>query len=114
MGRPPLGCRRRARLRGRSLADRKGQLHLLAGTHRNDGERLADAVRTKRAQQGVGAGHGLPGPASLSTKHTLALTNRGGARAEDLLALAREVRGGVRAAFGVELEVEPTLVGCAL
>ncbi len=63
---------------------------------------------------GFARGHGLPGPASLSTKHTLALTNRGGARAEDLLVLAREVRAGVRTAFGVELEVEPTLVGCAL
>ena len=63
---------------------------------------------------GFGRGHGLPGPASLSTKHTLALTNRGGASAEDLLALAREVRAGVREAFGVELEAEPTLVGCAL
>jgi UDP-N-acetylmuramate dehydrogenase len=86
-----------------------------------DAPRYATAdggVKTSAAwlveRAGFARGHGLPGPASLSTKHTLALTNRGGARAEDLLALAREVRGGVRAAFGVELEVEPTLVGCAL
>lgn len=63
---------------------------------------------------GFGRGHGLPGPASLSTKHALALTNRGGARAADLLALAREVRDGVRARFGVELVTEPVLVGCSL
>ncbi|TDE00918.1 UDP-N-acetylmuramate dehydrogenase [Jiangella asiatica] len=51
---------------------------------------------------------------SLSTKHTLALTNRGEASTAELLALAREVRDGVRAAFGVELAPEPTLVGCSL
>ena len=50
---------------------------------------------------GFGRGHGLPGPAALSTKHTLALTNRGSATAGDLLALAREVRDGVRDAYGI-------------
>jgi UDP-N-acetylmuramate dehydrogenase len=50
----------------------------------------------------------------LSTKHPLVLTNRGGARTADLLALARDVRDGVRSRFGVELVNEPTLVGCAL
>jgi UDP-N-acetylmuramate dehydrogenase len=51
---------------------------------------------------------------ALSTKHTLALTNRGDASTEDLLALAREVRDGVRVAFGVDLQPEPVLVGCSL
>lgn len=51
---------------------------------------------------------------SLSTKHTLALTNRGGATTEELLALAREVRDGVEAHFGVRLVNEPVTVGCAL
>ncbi|GAA1457456.1 UDP-N-acetylmuramate dehydrogenase [Williamsia maris] len=50
----------------------------------------------------------------LSTKHTLALTNRGGATTEELLTLARQVRDGVEAAFGVRLEPEPVLVGCRL
>jgi UDP-N-acetylmuramate dehydrogenase len=63
---------------------------------------------------GFSRGHGLPGPASLSTKHTLALTNRGSASAQDLLALAREVRDGVRKTFGITLENEPVLVGCSL
>jgi UDP-N-acetylmuramate dehydrogenase len=63
---------------------------------------------------GFAKGHGLPGPASLSTKHTLALTNRGSARASDLLALAREVRDGVRGRFGIGLLNEPVLVGCSL
>lgn len=51
---------------------------------------------------------------SLSTKHTLALTNRGAGTTVELLELAREVRDGVRSAFGIELAPEPVLVGCAL
>jgi UDP-N-acetylmuramate dehydrogenase len=51
---------------------------------------------------------------ALSTKHPLALTNRGGATTEELLDLARTVRDGVRQRFGVVLENEPVLVGCAL
>jgi UDP-N-acetylmuramate dehydrogenase len=62
---------------------------------------------------GFERGHGND-RAALSGKHTLALTNRGGATATDLVALAREVRDGVRARFGVELVNEPVLVGCAL
>ncbi|MET8541251.1 UDP-N-acetylmuramate dehydrogenase [Kitasatospora sp. NPDC004799] len=62
---------------------------------------------------GFGKGYGS-GPATLSTKHTLALTNRGSATADDLLSLAREIRDGVRAAFGVELVNEPVMVGVKL
>lgn len=64
-------------------------------------------------QAGFGKGWGS-GPATLSTKHTLALTNRGGATTEDLLALARAIRDGVRDAFGVELVNEPVMVGVSL
>ena len=63
---------------------------------------------------GFGKGHGMPGPAALSTKHTLALTNRGGATAADVLALARQIRDGVAAAFGIGLVNEPVLVGLTL
>jgi UDP-N-acetylmuramate dehydrogenase len=63
---------------------------------------------------GFGKGYGSPGPATLSTKHTLAVTNRGGATAADVLALAREVRDGVREAFGVTLVNEPVVVGDVL
>ena len=52
--------------------------------------------------------------AALSTKHTLALTNRGEASTEDLLALAREIRDGVADRFGIRLVNEPVLVGCEL
>ena len=62
---------------------------------------------------GYGRGYGH-GPARLSEKHSLALTNRGTAKASDVLDLAREVRAGVRAMFGVTLVPEPVLVGCEL
>jgi UDP-N-acetylmuramate dehydrogenase len=65
----------------------------------------------------AGFRRGHPGPGgrvALSHKHTLALTNRGAASTADLLTLAREVVGGVRAAFGVELHPEPVLVNCTI
>ncbi len=65
-------------------------------------------------QAGFGKGYPGSGPCRLSTKHALALTNRGGAGTADVLELARTVRDGVRAAFGVTLIPEPVLVGCAL
>ena len=59
------------------------------------------------------AGQGMSG-ARISTKHTLALVNPGGATTATLLALAREIRNGVRDQFGVELVNEPVLVGASL
>lgn len=63
---------------------------------------------------GFTKGYAMPGPAALSTKHTLAVTNRGGASAADIAHLAREVRDGVRETFGVTLVNEPVFVGHAL
>lgn len=63
---------------------------------------------------GFAKGHGEGRPATLSTKHTLALTNRGRARAADVVALAREVRDGVQERFGITLVPEPVFVGCSL
>ncbi|UFU02456.1 UDP-N-acetylmuramate dehydrogenase [Ruania suaedae] len=78
------------------------------------GEQVKTSAAWLIARSGFGKGHGSPGPAALSTKHVLALTNRGGARASDLLALAREVREGVRTTFGVDLVPEPVLVSARL
>jgi UDP-N-acetylmuramate dehydrogenase len=50
----------------------------------------------------------------LSTKHALALTNRGGAGSDDVIRLARTVRDGVRDVFGITLLPEPVLLGCRL
>ena len=51
------------------------------------------------------------GRVGLSAKHTLAIVNRGGATTAELVALAREIAGGVHDAFGVALTPEPVFVG---
>jgi UDP-N-acetylmuramate dehydrogenase len=61
---------------------------------------------------GFARGYGN-GRAAISTKHTLALVNRGGATTAELVGLAREIAAGVRRKFGVELEPEPVFVGHA-
>ena len=48
---------------------------------------------------------------AISSKHTLALCNRGNGTTTELVALAREIAGGVRDAFGVQLVPEPVFVG---
>lgn len=78
-----------------------------------DGVKLAAAWLVEKA----GFGKGFPGPgapARVSTKHSLALTNRGGAKAADIVALARTIRDGVRDVFGITLVPEPVLVGVTI
>lgn len=79
-----------------------------------DGVKLAAGWLVEHA----GFGKGYPDDANarcrLSTKHALALTNRGGAGSDDVIALARAVRDGVRAVFGITLVPEPVLLGCRL
>jgi UDP-N-acetylmuramate dehydrogenase len=65
-------------------------------------------------QAGFGKGYPGSGGARISSKHTLALTNRGGASAAELIGLAREIAAGVRQQFGIELAHEPVLVGLTL
>ncbi len=79
-----------------------------------NGIKLAAAWLVERA----GFSKGYPGTDAaacrLSTKHALALTNRGDATTADVLALARTVRHGVSDVFGITLQAEPVLVGCLL
>ena len=76
-----------------------------------------EGVKTSAAwliqHAGYPAGHGS-GPARLSTRHVLALTNRGHAATADVLALAREIRDGVRERFGITLVPEVNLVGVSI
>jgi UDP-N-acetylmuramate dehydrogenase len=51
------------------------------------------------------------GSAGISSRHTLALINRGGAKAADIMALAEEIRSAVENRFGIHLEMEPVLLG---
>jgi UDP-N-acetylmuramate dehydrogenase len=83
-----------------------------------DGVKLAAGWLVERAGFGKGypwpAAGGPEAPCRLSTKHALALTNRGRATAQDVVALARTVRDGVHAVFGITLKPEPVLLGCRL
>lgn len=64
---------------------------------------------------GVAKGFSLPGThVSVSTKHTLALTNRGGGTTAELLELAVAIQARVYDAFGITLQPEPVLWGCSL
>jgi UDP-N-acetylmuramate dehydrogenase len=67
-------------------------------------------------QAGFHRGYGLdrrPATVAVSNKHTLALTNRGGASTAQLMSLAAEIRDGVRAKFGISLGPEAHLRGCS-
>ncbi len=66
-------------------------------------------------RSGITRGFGLPGSgAGISSKHTLAIVNRGGATAADIAELARFIQMRVLSEFGVELQPEPMLVGVQL
>jgi UDP-N-acetylmuramate dehydrogenase len=73
------------------------------------------AVKTSAAwlieRAGFHRGYGNPAGIAISSKHTLALTNRGAGTTAELVALAREIASGVHDAFGVDLVPEPVFVG---
>ena len=77
------------------------------------GDRTKTSAAWLIQHAGFSRGHGND-RASLSTKHVLALTNRGQASATDLVALAREVRDGVSARYGINLEPEVNILGTSL
>ena len=61
-------------------------------------------------QSGFTKGYAM-GAAGISSRHTLALINRGGATAADVLAVADRIRDAVETQFGILLEREPVLLG---
>ncbi len=100
-------------------ADDAARLPASAPRHQAGVDAPDGAVKTSAAwlieQAGFGKGFALEGSsAALSSKHTLAITNRGGATATDIAVLARHVRDGVREKFGVVLAAEPVLLGVEL
>ncbi|HEY6329929.1 MAG TPA: UDP-N-acetylmuramate dehydrogenase [Blastocatellia bacterium] len=74
----------------------------------DDKSKLSAAWLIERS--GFARGYARAG-AGISTKHSLAITNRGGATAKEILALATEIRETVLDRFGVKLEPEPVLIG---
>ena len=78
------------------------------------GPENADRVKVPAAwlieQAGFSKGY-IKGRAGISSRHTLALVNRGEASAAEIMALAATVMEAVEARFGLRLELEPVLVG---
>ena len=97
--------------------DRRAAARLGAGVRPPRFAEPDGRVKTSAAwlieRAGFSKGYG-DGAIGISAKHALALVNRGGGTTAELVALARELAGGVRDAFGVELRPEPTLVGVSL
>lgn len=91
------------------LADRLAEGHPGMPVWPTDrGAKLSAAWLIERSGFPKGYGQGAAG---LSSKHVLALVNRGRARASDIVALAREIRHKVQQCFGVLLHPEPEFVG---
>jgi UDP-N-acetylmuramate dehydrogenase len=79
--------------------------HWAAG---DDAVKISAAWLVERAGFGKGFADGAAG---ISSRHTLALINRGGATAADIERLQHRIVEGVETRFGVRLEREPVLVG---
>jgi UDP-N-acetylmuramate dehydrogenase len=73
-----------------------------------DGVKLSAAWLIENAGFPKGFTHGNVG---LSTKHTLAVVNRGGGTAREVVELVRMIQSRVREAFGVEIHPEPNFIG---
>jgi UDP-N-acetylmuramate dehydrogenase len=81
-----------------------------AGSGQENAGRLKMPAAWLIEQAGFAKGYGR-GSARVSSRHTLALVNCGGASAEEVLLLARHINAAVEARFGIRLEMEPVLVG---
>ena len=95
-------------------ADRYVELAARLGTEPPHYPAASDQVKLPAAwlieKAGFAKGFCL-GHAGISSRHTLALVNRGGATAAEMLALRDVIVAGVEARFGVALQMEPVLVG---
>ena len=93
------------------LRQRQGAAAL---SSRARGMRMQGCVKVPAAwlieQAGFAKGYSL-GAAGISSRHTLALVNRGGATAAEILSLAKQIADAVETRFGIRLEMEPVLVG---
>lgn len=93
-----------------AVAAGKEPPHFPAGMDAENRELVKVPAAWLIEQAGFSKGFTL-GAAGVSSRHTLALINRGGAKAEDILALATRIRSVVKERFGIELRMEPVRVG---
>jgi UDP-N-acetylmuramate dehydrogenase len=81
-------------------------------TQEDDGLTVKLSAAWLIEQSGIGKGFSLPGSnAAISSKHALAIVNRGGATGEQIAELARYIQERVAAKFGINLVPEPNLIG---
>jgi UDP-N-acetylmuramate dehydrogenase len=81
-----------------------------AGTGADDSGRFKVPAAWLIEQSGFAKGYSV-GAAGISSRHTLALVNIGGASAAEILALASQIANAVEKRFGIQLEMEPVLLG---
>ncbi len=108
----PILTGREFRALEKRVAERLGEEARLPRYPEEDG-RIKTSAAWLIERAGFAKGHGDPATVAISSKHTLALTNRGAGTTAGLVALAREIADGVEAAFGVRLVPEPVFVGHA-
>ena len=108
----PILPAREFRALERRVAERLGADARLPRYPEDDG-RIKTSAAWLIERAGFTRGHGDPLTVAISSKHTLALTNRGAGTTGELVALAREIADGVEQAFGVRLVPEPVFVGHA-
>ena len=106
---PILGAERLGRLAAAAGVD-DGKVPHWPVTSDGGEERVKIPAAWLLEQAGFVKGYG-EGAAGISTRHTLALTNRGGATCADMERLQQEIVRGVEARFGIALEREPVLLG---
>jgi UDP-N-acetylmuramate dehydrogenase len=96
----------------RAIAKRSGKEppHFPAGPDTQDLGQVKVPAAWLIEQAGFAKGYTL-GATGISSRHTLALVNRGGATATDVLILAGQIASAVEARFGIQLEMEPVMVG---
>ncbi len=93
------------------LVERAGAEHPPPSWPTSDERYVKTSAAWLIQRAGFTRGYGDPHGIAISSKHTLALTNRGAGTTAELVALAREIAAGVRDAFGVEIVPEPVFVG---
>jgi UDP-N-acetylmuramate dehydrogenase len=102
--------RKIAAVNAASASNAKAPPRFPAGSGAENQDRVKVPAAWLIEQAGFAKGYRL-GNAGISSRHTLALVNLGGASAAEILALAGKIAEAVETRFGIRLEMEPVMVG---
>lgn len=95
------------------FADLQSRAHLEPPRYPAGTGRVKTSAAWLIENAGFSKGYSL-GPAGISSRHTLAIINKGGATAEDILRLCREIQTKVHGCFGIHLTPEPVFVSATI